>query len=130
MRSPAIMKCRCNRWEISNLTELRDALDPCMSNQIVGCNPPSPSMRSTSMLPPATVKNGRTPAKTTSTCSSSKGGPSGMDWTTSWISGIFSLNPRSDFVRNHLFVSPSMHCAKKIICERRMPTNIFIMVVA
>mmetsp|Transcript_5159 Transcript_5159/g.10809 ORF Transcript_5159/g.10809 Transcript_5159/m.10809 type:complete len:244 (+) Transcript_5159:468-1199(+) len=89
------MKCLCNRWAISNLTELRDALDPRMSNQIVGCNPPSPSMRSMSMLPPATVKKGRTPANTTSTCSSSRGGPSGIAWMTSWISGIFSLNPRS-----------------------------------
>mmetsp|Transcript_16570 Transcript_16570/g.38086 ORF Transcript_16570/g.38086 Transcript_16570/m.38086 type:complete len:255 (+) Transcript_16570:30-794(+) len=94
-RSPAIIKCRCRRWAISSLTEFKDALAPCMSNQIVGCNPPSPSIRSISMLPPATVKNGRTPSRTTLICSSSRGGPSGMAWITSWISGIFSFNPRS-----------------------------------
>mmetsp|Transcript_32661 Transcript_32661/g.65005 ORF Transcript_32661/g.65005 Transcript_32661/m.65005 type:complete len:122 (-) Transcript_32661:633-998(-) len=81
--NPEIIKCRCNLWAISNLTLFSEAALPSIFNVIVGCKPPSPVIDATSIVPPATCKNGLTESNTTFTWSSSKSGVSGRAWMTS-----------------------------------------------
>jgi len=76
--SPLIMKCLCIRCSISSFTEFRDADAPVISRVITGCTDISPDMDAISIDPPATLRKGRTPSRTTFIWSSFRGGPSGI----------------------------------------------------